>query len=109
MQLDLLPGGIVEGIRVELALDVLDRLHHALVVEIDALAVGLLHCGPVAGLEMALRRLAGLAENAVMFVEPLKHHLRNVERDCLPLGHKERFLEGLLHAAKPAGGSAILA
>ncbi len=101
MQLDLLPGGIVARIRAEAALDVFHRFHHALVVKIDALARRLLHRGPVAGLEMALRRLAGFAENAVMLVETLQHHLRDAQRKVFLLGRRGQGLEGLLHALAP--------
>jgi hypothetical protein len=63
---------------------VLEDLHaflHALVVEADALARGLLGGGPGAGFEMALGGLAGLAEQAVVLVEAVQDRARDVESD----------------------------
>ena len=58
LQLDLLPQRVAQVVGVELALQALDRLLDALVVELDALGVRAPHRRPVGGLEALLRLAA---------------------------------------------------
>ena len=75
VQLDLLPDVHRQLAGLELALQPLGRLVDALVVELDALALGPLLAVPVGRLEARLRRGAGLAEQPVVAVEAVEHRL----------------------------------
>ena len=79
MQLDALPQGVgLETGGAVLALDSLDRLQHAPVVVIDAVAAHLADGAPVAGLEVLLRGACAIPEEGVVAVESVAH--RNGDR-----------------------------
>ncbi len=94
-QLDLLPGGVVDLLGVELDAQALDTFIDAVIVETDALLYRLVHAHPVGLLEAGLGLLAGGAEQCVVLVEALDQR----KRDLVGAGaveadgnlHRERF------------------
>jgi hypothetical protein len=79
-QLDLLPGRVVDARRIEFVAQALYALVDAVVVETDAFLDGLVHAQPVTVLEARLGFAAGLAEQRVVFIEPLNHGQRDLVR-----------------------------
>ena len=80
-QLRAAPDGIVERARVELRHAAARRIPHPLVVEADALPHRLLRLWPLGDLEAVLRLGARLAEEPVVPIEALDHHVRDALRD----------------------------
>ena len=81
LQLDLLPGAVVEGVGVELVVQSLHRLVDAVVVELHALAHRVELLLPLRGLIELLGAARGLAKDAVVLVEALHQRLRDRLRD----------------------------
>ena len=106
MQLGFAPGVVVQVFRRVLVFEGAHAFLHALVVEIDARAGGLLGRGPVGTLEIGLGPLAGLAEQGIMAVEAVQDGARDVESD---LGRQQLGKGGLGHrTARAVDGAAVI-
>ena len=77
LQLDLLPGGIVEGVGIKFGMQAGDGFLDTVVVELDAVANGVELSLPVTGLVEFLGAPAGFTKDPVVLVEALDQCLRD--------------------------------
>ncbi len=81
LELDRLPGGVVDGFGVELLVQALHGFVHPVVVELHPIAHRRELALPVGGLEALLGPPGGLPEDPVVLVEAFDHRLGDGQGD----------------------------